>query len=57
MTLHSAIHHVEESILFTDIDDCTSQPCLNHGTCNDQVNSFKCNCKQGFTGPRCETGN
>ena len=40
----------------SDIDDCESRPCQNDGECKDQVNSFKCNCKEGYTGLRCETG-
>ena len=41
---------------FPDIDECESQPCQHGGECIDQVNSFKCNCKQGYTGLQCETG-
>ena len=40
----------------TDFDDCKSQPCQNDGECKDQVNSFKCICKEGYTGPECERG-
>ena len=41
--------------LFTDINDCASQPCKNNGTCKDQVNSFICDCNEGYTGLTCET--
>ena len=37
-----------------DIDDCTSVPCKNGGSCTDQVNSFECTCLAGYTGKRCE---
>ncbi|PFX22723.1 Neurogenic locus notch-like protein 4 [Stylophora pistillata] len=37
-----------------DIDDCRNDPCLNKGTCIDQVNGFHCRCLFGFAGPRCE---
>ena len=30
--------------LESDIDECTSNPCLNGGTCTDQVNGFTCSC-------------
>ena len=40
---------------FTDINECESQPCQNSGTCEDQVNSFKCDCIEGYTGLQCET--
>ncbi|KAF4514089.1 UNVERIFIED_CONTAM: hypothetical protein B566_EDAN018836, partial [Ephemera danica] len=38
-----------------DIDECTINPCLNGGLCNDLINSFRCVCPIGYTGPRCET--
>ena len=39
------------------IDECESNPCQNSGTCTDRVNGFVCNCRVGFHGSRCETGN
>ena len=44
-------------LLKTDIDDCTSHPCKNNGTCTDRMNGFNCNCAPGFNGTQCETGN
>ena len=41
---------------FTDINECSSNPCLNNGTCADKINGYVCNCKAGYTGPRCESG-
>lgn len=38
-----------------DIDECSTAPCLNGGTCLDHINSFKCACSMGFTGNRCQT--
>ncbi|XP_036426286.1 sushi, nidogen and EGF-like domain-containing protein 1 [Colossoma macropomum] len=38
-----------------DVDECSSYPCQNGGTCADQVNSFICQCPLGFTGTICET--
>ena len=43
-------------ILFSDINECASQPCEHDGQCEDGVNSFKCHCEAGYTGVRCETG-
>ena len=42
--------------LFTDIDECLSQPCQNAGNCTDFVNGFECTCVSGYTGLLCETG-
>ncbi|KAI5628308.1 sushi, nidogen and EGF-like domain-containing protein 1 isoform X1, partial [Silurus asotus] len=38
-----------------EIDECSSYPCQNGGTCEDGVNSFTCHCPPGFTGTLCET--
>ncbi|XP_059579139.1 protein eyes shut homolog [Alligator mississippiensis] len=38
-----------------NIDECISVPCLNNGSCIDDINSFKCHCKSGFIGTNCET--
>eukprot|EP00058_Branchiostoma_floridae_P005493 XP_002590981.1 hypothetical protein BRAFLDRAFT_69468 [Branchiostoma floridae] len=40
--------------LCTDVDECTSSPCLGGGTCVDQIGSYKCNCPKGTAGDRCE---
>ena len=37
----------------TDIDECELDPCLNGGTCVDQVNEFICECAPGYTGSTC----
>ena len=39
-----------------DINECSSSPCLNGGTCTDGVNSYSCKCVAGYTGKDCETG-
>ncbi len=33
----------------TQIDQCQSNPCLNGGICRMLINSFKCDCPQGYT--------
>ena len=40
-----------------DIIDCVIDTCVNGGSCTDGVNSYTCNCKEGFTGDHCEIGN
>ena len=39
----------------TDVNECTSQPCTNGGTCTDLPNGFTCACVSGFSGWRCQT--
>lgn len=36
-----------------NIDDCLPNPCENNGTCIDLIDSFKCNCTEGFKGDTC----
>ena len=38
----------------SDINECGSSPCV-YGTCTDNVNSYTCNCDDGYTGTNCET--
>ncbi len=37
-----------------DTDACSPNPCQAGGTCTDGVNTYKCNCPAGTTGPNCE---
>jgi len=37
----------------TNIDECSSNPCMNGGACTDGVASFSCACVDGFSGPSC----
>ena len=41
---------------FIDIDDCSSNPCHNRGTCLDGMGSYACSCVPGYSGYHCETG-
>ena len=43
-------------LFFSDINECSSNPCKNGGTCFDQVNSFRCVCQAGYAGKTCQTG-
>uniref|UniRef100_A0A8C3XC95 Neurogenic locus notch homolog protein 1 n=1 Tax=Catagonus wagneri TaxID=51154 RepID=A0A8C3XC95_9CETA len=38
----------------TNINECASSPCLNQGTCIDDVAGYKCNCLLPYTGATCE---
>ena len=41
---------------FADIDDCESNPCQNGATCVDGIDSYTCECANGYSGDNCETG-
>ena len=45
-------------MIFTllDINECDSNPCLNGGTCMDEVDKHSCKCKPGYKGENCEIG-
>ena len=40
--------------IFTEIDECASDPCQNDGNCDDQVASYECSCSLQWTGTNCE---
>uniref|UniRef100_A0A8C8FMV0 Fibulin-7-like n=1 Tax=Oncorhynchus tshawytscha TaxID=74940 RepID=A0A8C8FMV0_ONCTS len=38
----------QESLTWSDINECASSPCLNGGTCVDEMNQFSCTCTKAF---------
>uniref|UniRef100_A0A8C8RY53 Protein eyes shut homolog n=1 Tax=Pelusios castaneus TaxID=367368 RepID=A0A8C8RY53_9SAUR len=60
--LHSPCDYLSSLFCFSsgnrcevNIDECISAPCLNQGSCTDDINFYKCHCKRGFIGTNCET--
>ena len=53
----STVSGSEPNVICQEINECESNPCLNGGTCRDEVNNFVCQCRNGFTGQRCENAN
>ncbi|XP_072902168.1 coagulation factor VII-like isoform X1 [Hemitrygon akajei] len=41
--------------IYTDGNQCASNPCQNGGTCRDQLKSYQCWCTENFEGWNCET--
>ena len=52
-SLHNHIY-IEHESFPTDIDECSSNPCLNGGTCTELSNGFSCTCFPGFNGTVCD---
>ena len=42
--------------VLTDIDECVNHPCKNGATCINYAGSYRCECKPGYTGNNCQTG-
>ena len=42
--------------IFLDIDECASNPCENGGSCSDGIDSYTCDCLDGYDGADCENG-
>ena len=40
----------------SDTNECASNPCQNGAECDDEVNRYTCECKPGYVGTNCETG-
>ena len=43
-------------LIFSEVDECASEPCFNGGLCVDAVNEYQCDCLDGYDGINCQTG-
>ena len=43
-------------ICYLDINECAKSPCKNGATCQNLPGSYRCNCKSGYSGRNCQTG-
>ena len=50
------INDNEAVFLFSEINECASNPCRNGGTCMDAVASYTCECPPTWTDHRCDRG-
>jgi Notch-like protein len=41
---------------YIDINECSSNPCKNGGTCKDLVNGYECTCVPGYDDIHCHNG-
>ena len=55
------MHTNEKNVFFysgmfceTEANECIPNPCLNGGTCIDELNNFECLCQPGFSGTNCQ---
>jgi len=39
---------------FAVVDDCSSHPCQNGGSCCDKGDHYECSCPVGYQGQYCE---
>ena len=44
-----------DTLVCININDCSPNPCLNHGICVDGIDDYDCLCTDAWTGDNCET--
>ena len=53
--MSAKIRHMFIYVVILEIDECASNPCLNGGSCTDDVDSYNCTCAAGYEGTDCGT--
>ena len=54
--IHTKTYKIMMRFCETDYDECTSDPCLNGGTCINGKRKFTCLCPRTHKGRTCEGG-
>lgn len=52
---HPLAEITDEYFVFISETPCAFAPCLNGATCQNVGSSYRCNCRDGYNGTRCET--
>jgi len=42
-------------VVISEMDECTSNPCVNGGTCVNLITGYGCRCMKDFVGKNCES--
>ena len=53
--MYRSIHNIK-NFSITDINECSSSPCLNGALCDDDIDGYSCTCQPGYTGTHCGLG-
>lgn len=57
---HKVVHFksrsVQRIILYLDIRECDTNPCMNNARCVELAGSYECVCQPGYSGINCAKG-
>ena len=42
-------------LILAPVDECSSNPCENEGTCIDNLSHYTCQCADGYNGVHCQS--